>query len=201
MAGCCFLVLAVTVFGRAFTDCDGLGDDLALRSPHVVVGHVLHLLAARDELAHVVGRPGGVDGAALVHDVVDFLAAGEDDHGPRANLERVDWSVFPSPFQKSGEMSISTRYQRGRAKRASHCLWMPLIGIWWMFPRIGMVGGPGGRPGSRRPTRESLYSPKVTTTAKVASTTGLEKIPMLAVVKGVGTTKVASTLHAGKAHI
>ena len=98
-----------------------------------------------DEIVRHVGvRPLAVYVCFLVK-ILGDASIGDDDHGRRAQLEREEAAVQLAPFGES-----DPNFQRGQeetsgfryAEQLTHFRCVYALGIWWILPRNGSVGGP-----------------------------------------------------------
>lgn len=60
-----------------------------------------------------------------------------------------------SPYFFANSVNLMEQCERGnrpcKVSLGTHLKWALVIGNWWIFPRNGSVGGPGGSPVSRLP--------------------------------------------------
>lgn len=78
------------------------------------------------------------------------LPVGDHDHSAVQNFEREYGAIFLRPFSKSALVSLRP-WQIREWEQEAYFFPMPEVGIMCAFPRMGIVGGPGGSRGSRLP--------------------------------------------------
>ena len=77
----------------------------------------------------------------------------------------------------------------------AYCRKLLSKGIWWMFPRMGRVGGPGGSRDPRLPDNSSRTTTYASTASEVhftavATSSGCERSGMSIVVEAIGTQRM-----------
>ena len=113
------------------------------------------MISFREDLADITRRSIRVARSFLNEKPVNCFAVTENDDVCWPKFQGEDGTVLPGPFTKSADTWIRLLLGVLRAdvetliffswnRDYTCCPKRPVDGIWWAFPRMGIVGGPGG---------------------------------------------------------